>query len=677
MTDSSPPEENKNPSIEQIENYKIIRQIGQGAMGLVYEAYHPRLERKVALKVLPSHLAQDHTFVKRFRNEAAAAARMNHPNIALVYDYGETQTGPFIAMEYIEGQTLEQVFSAGGLPFSKAVEISEKLAEALAFAHEHGTIHRDIKASNIMLDPTGRPVIMDFGLAKIENATLMTLDGTIMGTPAYMSPEQARSDPDEPSTNLVDVYSLGILMYEMFTKELPFQAANHLALLKKVLEEEPRAPHLINSKIPKDLEVIILKAIEKNPKNRYPSAQKLVEDLKCFQMGDPIWARPTPLTIRLYRKLCRYQAVLWALAIMLVMGLVWTLYLVAQHQRAQKEYKKILHEAQVKLTGVQQEREILLERLSEDPIFRVLQSKDPLIRAQAVITLNQKLRDRELKGKLEKKSFELTLKALNDAHPLVRRHAAILLGILKDTRAKEILISHIQDEDSEVRKHVVLALGLLQDPSVAPQVMMHLKDEDAEVRANAALSLGLLRAEGSVSALVEALKDPFPKVRSHAAVSLGSVRDPISISSLIELLNDPVLEVQQSAKDALENFGELARLPLLLATLQNPKSDAKKIVQYLGQINTEKDQATFDVILKLLKHPDSEVRYTCVLLLGIFQNEKAVPSLIDVLKDPDSSVRENAHLALMGLTGRDLGLDPRKWKEGWRKTKSNINIKTS
>lgn len=661
--------ESKTPPIQQIENYKIVRQIGQGAMGIVYEAYHSRLGRKVALKVLPSHLALDHTFVRRFRNEAAAAARMNHPNIAMVYDYGETPTGPFIAMEYIQGRTLEEVLAKEGLAFSKAVEISEKLADALAFAHERGITHRDLKASNVMLDDTGRPVMMDFGLAKIENATLLTIDGTIMGTPAYMAPELARSDPDAPATNLADVYSLGVVMYEMFTKQLPFQGTNHLAVLKKVIEEDPKRPRQINMRIPKDLEVIILKAMEKEPSNRYPSAQALADDLKHFQMGDPIWARPTHFFVKVYRKSRKHRGILRALGITFLAGLIWTYYLVHQQHRAQLRYQEILHEAQTQLKGVQQEKEVLLERLSEDPIFQVLQSKDPMVRAQAIITLNQKLRDRELKGKLEKKSFELTLGALDDPHPLVRRHAAILLGILKDARAKETLSAHVEDEDSEVRRHTVLALGLLQDPLVVPRIIPRLKDEDAEVRASAALSLGLLKAEQALSALTEALQDPFPKVRSHAAASLGSISDPLSIPFLIPLLQDPVSEVEQSAQEALASFGEPARLPMLLAVLENPKNDSKEIVRSLNQINPEKDKGALDAVLKLLSHPDKEVRYTCVLLLGLFQDSRAAPFLIEALKDPESSVQENAHLALIGLAGQDLGPEAKKWEIWWKRAK--------
>jgi serine/threonine protein kinase/HEAT repeat protein len=663
-----PSDENiQQPALKQIGHFEIIRQIGQGAMGIVYEASQIGLGRKVALKVLPSPLAQDRTYVKRFRNEASAAARINHPNIATVYDYGELETGPFIAMEYIEGKTLEDILSVKTLSMEQALEISQKLAEALAFAHEHGIIHRDIKSGNVMLDSSGRVVIMDFGLAKIENATLLTLDGTIMGTPAYMAPEQAKSDPDLPVSSSVDIYSLGVLMYEMFTGQLPFKASNHMAVLKKALEEEPVPPAHINSRISKDLQVIILKSMEKNPRDRYVSSQALAEDLRRLRSGEPILAKRRSVWMKAYRKSRKYRAVFAALALAFLIALAWTSFLLNRHSHARSEHQRILKEAQARLDSVQQEREILLEKLSEDPLFRVLESRDPLMRAQAIIALNQKIRESELKGKLEKESFNLTLKALDDPHPLVRRHAAILLGILKDPRASEALLNRIEDEDAQVRKHAVLALGLLQDFRAIPTILRCLKDSDEEVRASAALSLGLLKANAAVDILIRALSDPFPTVRSSAAAALGVLKDSKAIEPLIRRLEDSVEEVRMSAEEALSNFGEEARMPVLLATLKNPLSEPAKIVEVLRKIETERDEFAFQTVLGLLDHADPLVRYHTVLVLGLYENSVAIPFLIKHLDDSDLSVRENIRLALIGLTGQDFGFDEEQWEEWWSK----------
>lgn len=654
---------------KQIGQYEIMRQIGQGAMGVVYEAYQKGLHRKVALKMLPSTLAGDRTFLKRFRNEAAAAAKIHHPNIATIYDYGEIESGPFIAMECISGKTLEEILSEKGLPFETALTVAEKTAEALSYAHSQGVIHRDVKAANVMLDDSGRVVIMDFGLAKIENATLLTIDGTIMGTPGYMAPEQAQPDEDHPASFSVDIYSLGVLMYEMFTGELPFKGQNHLAVLKKVLEEDPLPPSKINSKISRDLEIIILKAMEKNPPSRYATAQALADDIKRFRAGEPIQARPTSTFIRILRKSRKYRAAVGTFFIVLILAGVWTIYLFYRHSQSQDEYKKILNEAHSQLRWMEEQREVLLEKLSEDPLFSVLQSRDPLMRAQAIIALNQKLREKKLKGQLREDSFNLTLKALEDPHPLVRRHAAILLGILKDSRASDALLKRIDDEDAEVRKHVILALGLLQETKAVAKILNYLKDANEGVRSNTALALGLLKSKESVDALAGALKDPFPNVRSNAAAALGSVQDSKAIDPLIQVLNDNVEEVRNSVEEALTNFGERARMPVMLFRLQSPDSPPAELIRVLREINPEKDQQAFEAVLKLLKHQDSDVRYNAVLVAGLFQDLEAVPALVETLKDSDIQVRENARLALIGLSGTDFEFDQKAWEEWYKSQK--------
>jgi len=659
-------EEIKQSFPKQIGQYEIMRQIGQGAMGVVYEAYQKGLHRKVALKMLPSTLASDRTFLKRFRNEAAAAAKIHHPNIATIYDYGEIESGPFIAMECISGKTLEEVFSERKLSPELALISAEKIAEALAYAHGQGVIHRDIKAANVMLDESDRVVIMDFGLAKIENATLLTVDGTIMGTPGYMAPEQAQPDEDHPASFSVDIYSLGVLMYEMFTGELPFKGQNHLAVLKKVLEEEPQPPSKINPKINRDLEIIILKAMEKNPRQRYATAQALADDIKRLRTGEPILARPTSALIRMIRKSRKYRAAMATFFIALMVAALWTGYLFYHHNQSQEEYEKILNEAQSQLRWMEEQREVLLEKLSEDPLFSVLESRDPIMRAQAVIALNQKLREKELKGQLREDSFNRTLKALEDPHPLVRRHAAILLGILKDSRAANALLKRIDDEDAEVRKHVILALGLLQEEKAVSKMLNYLKDSNEGVRANTALSLGLLKSRESVDALIEALKDPFPNVRSNAAAALGSIRDAKAIDPLIQVLKDDVGEVRDSVEEALTNFGEESRMPVLLSRLQNSDLESSELVRALREIDPEKDGKAFEAVTVLLKHEDSEVRYNAVLVVGLFQNLKAVPLLIDTLKDSDSQVRENARLALIGLSGTDYEFDQEAWRAWYR-----------
>ena len=204
-------------------------------MGVVYEALQPELHRRVAIKVLPHQLAQDKTFVKRFYIEAEAAASVHHPNIATIYEIGEQEGTHYFAMEYIEGTTLEELLREEGVTLKRAIKIVLKVAAGIHYAHEHGVIHRDIKPSNIMIDREKRILITDFGLAKTEESTVLTVDGTVMGTPSYMSPEQVEADPDKPAGKKMDVYSMGVILYQMVTGGiLPFKADSNMAVMKKL-----------------------------------------------------------------------------------------------------------------------------------------------------------------------------------------------------------------------------------------------------------------------------------------------------------------------------------------------------------------------------------------------------------------------------------------------------------
>ncbi|MDP3980198.1 MAG: HEAT repeat domain-containing protein [Chlamydiota bacterium] len=656
--------------LKYIGNYEIIRQVGKGAMGVVYESVQEGLHRKVAIKVLPHHLAQDRTYVRRFKNEAEAAAKIRHPHIATIYDYGEADGQPYIVMEFLEGETLEDLLQKGALSNEEGLDIVMKIADGLSYAHENGVIHRDIKSGNIMVGPDCKVSLMDFGLAKMENSTMITIEGTILGTPAYMSPEQARGNPNEKIGKTSDIYSFGILMYEIFTGQLPFQAQNQLAILKRVLEEEPVAPIRMNPEIPIDLQTIILKAIEKTPARRYATMADLLDDLRRFRSGEPILAKPAGVGTKIIRKVKKAKSVFIVATVASVLVLLAVGFFMLRQKQIEKHHQRILKEAQFKLNAIQQEKEVLLGQLSQDPVFQVLKSNDPLARAQALVILNQELREKKLKGRLAEESFSLTLEALNDPHPLVRKHAAMLLGVLKDKRAVASLRGRINDEDAQVRDHTILALGLLDDKGSIDLIQVHLSDDDEMVRASSALALGILKARSATDKLIQALSDPFPKVRSDAAVALGSVEDERAIEPLTDLLKDPVAEVRNSAKAALLRFGDKARDPMLLQTLKNPDSTPEQIISVLQELDVKVSGNVFDEVLELLQHPDHRVRYHAVLLLGLFQKIDAVPHLIQALGDDDLLVRENARLSLIGITGEDFGYDIRDWKIWWEQRKA-------
>jgi len=261
-------------------HYRILEKIGAGGMGVVYKAEDTKLKRMVALKFLPAQFTGDPQARTRFVQEAQAAAALDHPNICTIYEINEAEGQTFIAMAYIKGQSLKDRILSGPLDVPEAVNIAIQVAEGLKSAHGRGIIHRDIKPGNIMLTGEGQAKIMDFGLAKLERGADLTKTMTIMGTPAYMSPEQARGEVVDHRT---DIWSLGCVFFEMLSGQLPFQSEHDQAVIYSILKEEPR--HLIRPgrEIPARLETIIRKCLEKDPKNRYQDAAALAEALKSFE----------------------------------------------------------------------------------------------------------------------------------------------------------------------------------------------------------------------------------------------------------------------------------------------------------------------------------------------------------------------------------------------------------
>jgi serine/threonine protein kinase len=257
--------------------YKIIEKIGEGGMGIVYKAEDTKLKRNVALKFLPSELTRDKKAEARFIQEAQAAAALNHPHICTVYEVDESDDQTFIAMEFIEGQTLKDKIEAGPLAIDEAVEIATQVAEGLGEAHKKGIVHRDIKPANIMLAGKGQAKIMDFGLAKLSWGADLTKPSMIMGTVAYMSPEQARGEPVDHRT---DIWSLGAMLYEMLTGEKPFQKSHEQALIHSILNDEPRKISELRSDVSGNLEKTIKKALDKNVDRRFKTAEELLHELK-------------------------------------------------------------------------------------------------------------------------------------------------------------------------------------------------------------------------------------------------------------------------------------------------------------------------------------------------------------------------------------------------------------
>src|ERR1043165_9365739 len=272
--------------------YELLTEIARGGMGVVYRARQGALNRIVALKMILAGRLANPDDVQRFRTEAEAAAKLQHPNIVAVHDVGEQDGQHYFTMEYIDGLSLDQRLVTGPLAGKIAARYVRILARAVAYAHKQGILHRDLKPSNILIDADDEPHITDFGLAKRlgPEHSGKTRTGTILGTPSYMSPEQARGKTNDRGPG-ADVYSLGAILYELITGRPPFRAETPLDTVMQVIEHDPVPPRLLNPKIDHDLETICLKCLEKHPNLRYESAEKLGEDLQRYLDGDSINAR--------------------------------------------------------------------------------------------------------------------------------------------------------------------------------------------------------------------------------------------------------------------------------------------------------------------------------------------------------------------------------------------------
>ncbi|UCF69408.1 MAG: protein kinase, partial [Acidobacteriota bacterium] len=324
-------------------HYRIVDKLGEGGMGAVYVAEDTRLQREVALKLLPEGTAEDAERLRRFEQEARAVAALNHPNIVHLYSVEQADGLHFITMELVRGKPLTELLEPEGLRLERLLELAVPLADAVAAAHKRGIIHRDLKPDNVMIGEEGRLKVLDFGLAKLDPAlragsetaataatmataeAMVTREGTILGTVAYMSPEQAQGKPVDARS---DVFSLGILLYEMATGRRPFEGDNHVSILSSILRDDPRPVTDSRPELPRPLGEIVRRCLHKQPADRYADATALRDDLERLRAEVVSGASSLSLTDALPAarsgKKLRWAAVVVLVLALLAIGITWT-----------------------------------------------------------------------------------------------------------------------------------------------------------------------------------------------------------------------------------------------------------------------------------------------------------------------------------------------------------------
>jgi WD40 repeat protein/tRNA A-37 threonylcarbamoyl transferase component Bud32 len=303
-------------------DYELIEEIARGGMGVVFKARQVSLGRIVAVKMIHRAVLDQEDLLKRFRTEAKATAHLQHPNIVAIHEVGEIDGQPFFSMDYVPGQSLARLVRERLLPPAQAARYVRIIAGAIHYAHRQGILHRDLKPSNVLVDDNDEPRVTDFGLAKVMTGqTDVTIDGTVIGTPSYMPPEQARGHTSSMSARS-DVYSLGAMLYDLLCGRPPFRAETPVETLRQVLEADPVAPRLLNPRAPRDLETIVLKCLQKEPSRRYASAHEVADELGHYLAGEPISARAVTRLERGWRWCRRRPALASAMAVALGLFMV-------------------------------------------------------------------------------------------------------------------------------------------------------------------------------------------------------------------------------------------------------------------------------------------------------------------------------------------------------------------
>jgi serine/threonine protein kinase len=488
-----------------IPGYRILGELGRGGMGVVYKALQLRADREVALKVmLHSDHARDEES-SRFMVEAKAAARLQHPNIVQIYEVGESGDTPYFTLEFVEGGTLSRRMAKQMLSVKESATMMLTLSQAMAYAHSKGVIHRDLKPANILVTKEGSPKIADFGLARrTDDISHLTIDGTILGTPNYMSPEQASGKQTEIGP-LADVYTLGAILYEMLTGRPPFKGASAWEVIQQVRSTEPTPPSTLQPGIPRDLETICLKCLQKEKEKRYGSAQLLADDIQRYLNNEPILARPIGSVERLIRLARRYPrearlvGLVAALMVILTGGAIATAIRINQDRNSIQQQRDQIKEQR---DTISKEKDISDQRLlAYRTTVSELVNRAPLLLQDAPLNAGTRTEFVQLIGDILNRSEETS--AIGPSKQWGQEAIALREGeTLLSQGSLEIAQS---DRQAEGKKKLEQASVLFSKAENLAQEIYDQKPINSEDRSKAAANLAVAVSKKAIIAALQGL----------------------------------------------------------------------------------------------------------------------------------------------------------------------------
>ncbi|HEX8091243.1 MAG TPA: protein kinase [Blastocatellia bacterium] len=622
-----------------ISHYRLEEELGQGGMGRVHKAYDTTLDRAVVLKLLAPELVAEEESRKRFLREARLASALDHPNICTIFEIAEVDSQYFIAMQYVPGKTLKKVIGGKPLDLNGMLSISLQVGDALAAAHAKGIVHRDIKSSNIIITPRGQAKALDFGLAKLliekERATAteasadeLTRVGSPLGTPNYMSPEQARGDRADHRS---DIYSFGVVLYEMATGRLPFRGDTNVDTMHAVLHDAYKPAKEVNENLPAELSSIIDKAMARKPGDRYQSMQQMLEDLHHLSLGLRLGSRVVPDGITAPYVLPRRQSSRASISRFINRLFARDAQAEAQPSQPHAHARREMSGADFSLAGGPRKALAVLpfRNLSNDPgsDFYGLSLADSLIAEMAkvksvtVLPLSYVARYQNQAVDPARARSELGVEILLMGNFLKAGDRLRVTAQLIDAAGGGILWSEKIDADA---KDVLKIQDLISERIIA----------------------GVSGGQAAVDP-TQLLKDESEEIRLDAVRTLKFSHDPRALSALVEALTDASLKVKAEAVQAIVSLGEQATGPVI--RLLNDATDeadyltARFAAKALGLIG---DRSISSVLVELLRSDDKFVACEAALALGRVGESNAVPNLVALLEEPNGNIRFAAAEAL-------------------------------